>query len=266
MSPNEVSLEMRNNHRRIGCLTWLLLQRFLIADGPQRLDQPGSAGCVGIFLSCLLIAALLGTGCKTPVPSETKGPTRKPDLVELTNLDSTIQLDVRYATTNNFTHKPVYQEGRAFLQRPAAKALVRANATLHTKGYGVVVFDGYRPWSITKLFWDTATPTQRQIGFVANPKRGSKHNRGCAVDLSLIVLATGKEAAMPSEYDEFSERAYPTYAGGTAESRQLRDLLRQVMESEGFTVYKAEWWHFDYKDWKDYGILDIPFQEIKGRK
>jgi D-alanyl-D-alanine dipeptidase len=208
-------------------------------------------------------AGLLATGCRSNLPGQSSS-LREPDLVEIIKTDPTIQLDVRYATSNNFTHRPVYREARTFLQRPAAEALARANKAVHARGYGIVVFDGYRPWSITKFFWDVATERERKIGFVANPKNGSKHNRGCAVDLSLVVLATGKEAVMPSEYDEFSERAYPTYQGGNAESRRLRDLLRTAMEAENFRVYKSEWWHFDYKDWKQYGILDIQFNEIKG--
>jgi D-alanyl-D-alanine dipeptidase len=156
----------------------------------------------------------------------------------------------------------MYQEARAFLQRPAAEALVRVNHSLQARGYGLLVFDGYRPWLVTKAFWDSATQEQREIEFVANPQKGSKHNRGCAVDLSLCDLATGTEVAMPSVYDEFSERAYPTYQGGSAEGRARRELLRQAMEAEGFTVYKAEWWHFDFKDWPQYGILNIPFSAI----
>jgi len=124
------------------------------------------------------------------------------------------------------------------------------------------VFDGYRPWSVTKAFWDYATPAQRKVGFVADPRKGSKHNRGCAVDLTLFDLATGSEVKMPSDYDEFSERAFPVYQGGTPESRALRDLLREALESEGFTVIKEEWWHFDFKDWRQYRILDISFEAL----
>lgn len=215
-------------------------------------------------LSVVLLVTVLVSGCQSGPPKEA-GVFLEPDLVELIKLDPTIRLDVRYATSNNFLHRPVYRQARAFLQRPAAEALARANKALRAQGYGVVVFDGYRPWSITKLFWDSASENERKIEFVANPKHGSRHNRGCAVDLSLVVLATGHEAGMPSGYDEFSEQAYPTYEGGTTESRRLRDLLRKVMESKGFTVYKAEWWHFDYKDWKSYGILNIPFERIKDK-
>ena len=143
-------------------------------------------------------------------PRET-GTFRQADLVELVALDPTIRLDVRYATANNFVGRPVYTEARAFLQRPAAEALVRAHRALREQGYGLLVFDGYRPWAVTKLFWDVTPPAQRE--FVANPKQGSKHNRGCAVDLSLYDLATGREVEMPSAYDEMSERSHPFVRG-----------------------------------------------------
>ncbi len=186
--------------------------------------------------------------------------TAAPDLVELTALDPGIRLDIRYATAHNFLGRPVYAEARAFLQRPAAEALVRAHRWLKTKGYGIVVFDGYRPWSVTKLFWD-ATPEDKKQ-FVADPAKGSRHNRGCAVDLSLYDLRTGRTVQMPSEYDEMTERAPPSYRGGSRRARRLRDLLRRAMEREGFAVYEHEWWHFDYKDWPRYPILDIPFSSI----
>lgn len=209
----------------------------------------------------LALLALALAGCVGGPPKET-GHFRDSDLVELAKLDPSIKLDIRYATTNNFLHRPVYTQARAFLQRPAAEALVRAHRALKAKGYGVVVFDGYRPWSVTKIFWDSVTDKEREIEFVANPKKGSRHNRGCAVDLSLFELATGREVEMPSGYDEFSERAFPAYAGGTKEARARRDLLKAAMEAEGFTVYPAEWWHFDYQDWKQYHIQDIPFERM----
>ncbi len=186
---------------------------------------------------------------------------RKPDLVELIELDPTIKLDIRYAASNNFLRRPVYQESRAFLQRPAAEALVRVSQVLQKKGYGLLVFDGYRPWSVTKTFWDETPQDKRQ--FVADPSKGSRHNRGCAIDLSLYDMKTGKEVAMPSGYDEFTGRAYPNYKGGTEEQRRLRDLLRSAMEAEGFKVNEYEWWHFDYKDWKKYPILNVSFNQIR---
>ena len=204
---------------------------------------------------------LLGLfGCSASRLPIEKGPLRAPDLVELTSLDPTIHLDIRYATSDNIVHRPVYREARAFLQRPAAEALVHVQRALAEKGFGVVVFDGYRPWRVTRLFWDVTPREQRD--FVANPKKGSKHNRGCAVDLSLYELATGKEVPMPSPYDDFTKKAYPDYPGGTAEERASRAILRGAMEAQGFTVEPNEWWHYNYKDWKLYPILDVPFDAL----
>jgi len=185
---------------------------------------------------------------------------RKPDLVELVTLDPTIKLDIRYASTNNFMSTPFYSQARAFMQRPAAEAVVRANRELKKYGYGLIIHDGYRPWYVTKMFWD-GTPADKHE-FVANPIPGSRHNRGCAVDLSLYDLKTGQEVAMPSGYDEMSERAYPDYKGGTPEETKRRDLLRKVMESQGFTVYAQEWWHFDYKDSDQYPVMNVPFEKL----
>jgi zinc D-Ala-D-Ala dipeptidase len=193
-------------------------------------------------------------------PPREPGPFRAPDLVELAVLEPSLRLDIRYATTANFVHRAVYPQARAFLQRPAAEALVRAHRTLGEQGYGLLIFDGYRPWSVTRLFWDLTPPAQR--AYVANPREGSKHNRGCAVDLSLFTRADGREVEMPSPYDDLSERAHPDYAGGTAPQRAHRALLRRSMEAEGFTVEPNEWWHFNYKDWKRYPLLDVPFEEI----
>ena len=193
-------------------------------------------------------------------PPVESGMFRESDLVELISLDSTIRLDVRYANTNNFMGAGFYQQPRAFLQRPAAEALVEAHQALAAEGLGIIVYDGYRPWSVTKMFWD-ATPDSLRL-FVANPSRGSRHNRGCAVDIGLVALDTGEVIAMPSGYDEFTARAFADYQGGTARSRHFRELLRDVMEEAGFTVYDAEWWHFDYQDWRSYPILDVPFEQL----
>jgi D-alanyl-D-alanine dipeptidase len=182
------------------------------------------------------------------------------DLVEPRKLDPTIKLDVRYATTNNLFDSVFYSEARAFLQRAPAEALVRVNHKLKARGYGLLVHDGYRPWYVTKVFWD-ATPQDKKI-FVADPAKGSRHNRGAAVDLSLYDLKSGKPVEMVSTYDETTDRAYPNYPGGTSLQRWHRDLLRSAMESEGFTVYEAEWWHFDYKDWQRYRIGNVPFEKI----
>ena len=138
--------------------------------------------------------------------------------------------------------------------------MLRAHRELKAHGYGLIIHDGYRPWYVTKIFWE-ATPDDKKI-FVADPATGSNHNRGCAVDLSLYDLKTGKEVKMPSGYDEMSDRAYADFPGGTADERARRALLRQVMEKQGFTVNPEEWWHFDYKDWKQYPILNVRFEDL----
>jgi D-alanyl-D-alanine dipeptidase len=212
------------------------------------------------LLTVLALLVMAPAVSYTQEPPRETGNFRRPELVELVKLDRTIKLDIRYATSNNFLGRPVYKEARAFLQRPAAEALVRANKALRKKGYGLIIHDGYRPWSVTKTFWD-ATPDDKKI-FVADPSQGSRHNRGCAVDLSLFDLKTGKEVVMTSGYDEMTERSHINYQGGTEEQRRLRDLLRASMGAEGFAVYEPEWWHYDYKDWKEYPILNISFSEI----
>ena len=208
---------------------------------------------------CLCVSVAVVSAQEGP-PKDPKA-TRTADLVELVKLDPTIKLDIRYAGSNNFLGKPVYKEARAFLQRPAAEALLAAHKDLARAGYGLMIHDGYRPWAITKLFWDMTTGFQRE--FVADPKTGSKHNRGCAVDLTIYDLATGTVVEMPGGYDEMTPRSYPDYPGGAPEARARRDLLRKAMESHGFTVESNEWWHFNYKDWTAYPILDIAFGEIR---
>ncbi|MEE2778264.1 MAG: M15 family metallopeptidase [Acidobacteriota bacterium] len=185
-----------------------------------------------------------------------------PDLVEIRSLDATVRLDIRYATTANFLSTKVYDEARAYLQRPAAAAVVRAHRALAGTGHGLLIHDAYRPWYVTKIFWD-ATPPLDKREFVADPEGGSRHNRGCAVDLTLYELESGRAVEMPSLYDEMSERSYPTYTGGTPEQTRLRELLRAAMEAEGFTVYEAEWWHFDYKDWESYPIGNETFDKLR---
>lgn len=193
-------------------------------------------------------------------PPKQSGEFREPQLVELTRLDPTIKLEIRYATTNNFLGSVFYSEARAFMQRPAAEALARAHRKLKERGFGLLIYDAYRPWYVTKVFWD-ATPDDKKI-FVADPSKGSRHNRGAAIDLTLYDLKTGKPVEMVSTYDETTDRAYPDYPGGSSVERWHRKLLRDAMESEGFTVYEAEWWHFDYNDWRKYPIGNVTFDKI----
>ncbi|MDQ3665460.1 MAG: serine hydrolase [Acidobacteriota bacterium] len=208
------------------------------------------------------VSALLKDALAAQPPKEA-GDFRAPDLVELTRLDPTIKLEIRYASTNNFLGSVFYSEPRAFLQRPAAEALVRAHRKLREQGYGLLVHDAYRPWYVTKVFWD-ATPEDKKL-FVADPSQGSRHNRGAAVDLTLYELNTGKPVEMVGTYDETTDRSYPDYPGGTSLQRWHRNLLRAAMEAEGFAVYEVEWWHFDYKEWQRYRILNERFERIKAR-
>jgi CubicO group peptidase (beta-lactamase class C family)/D-alanyl-D-alanine dipeptidase len=175
-------------------------------------------------------------------------------LVDLATLDPTLRFDLRYGTTNNFLGTVFYERPRALLQERAAEALLRAHRRLAEQGYGLLVYDAYRPWSVTKMFWD-ATP-QHLRDFVADPEKGSRHNRGCAVDVGLYERESGRVAEMVSGYDEFTPRALPHYPGGTTLQRWHRDLLRKAMEEQGFSVYEHEWWHFDYAGWRDFAILD----------
>lgn len=188
-------------------------------------------------------------------PPATHGGTAKIDLVPLQETDSRLKFDMRYAGNNNFMGKALYPAARALLQRPAAEALLRAHERLRNLGYGLLIFDAYRPWQVTREMWDTH-PLYRD--YLADPLRGSRHNRGCAIDLTLYDLNTGKEILMPSDYDEFTERAHPNYQGGSVEARKARDLLRSAMEAEGFKVYENEWWHFDYQGWEHYPVMNTP--------
>ncbi|MDX1953055.1 MAG: serine hydrolase [Verrucomicrobiota bacterium] len=190
-------------------------------------------------------------------PPKEEGEFRKPELVEVKDLDPTLRLDVRYATTNNFLGTRIYETPRVFLQKPAAEALVRAHRSLKKQGYGLLLLDGYCPWYVTKTFWDATPPRYQE--FLADPAKGSRHNRGAAIDVTLFDLVSGRAVEMPSEYDEMTARSYPDYIGGTSAQRRGRDILRKALEQEWFTVYPVEWWHFDFKDWKKYPILNQSF-------
>ena len=240
------------------------------------MPTPGSLP-VGLLLASALLAwagappqqpfvqrpleTLIAEARATTPPAWPRSPLT-PDLVDLTALDPTIRLDVRYASKDNFIGAPVYREARAFLQRPVAEALVRVNRGLQRAGFALRVHDAYRPWWVTKVFWEATPPGKRE--FVADPAKGSVHNRGCAVDLDLVRLPDGAPAAMPSDYDEMSERAYADYAGGPAEPRRNRDVLRAAMEAEGFRVLKEEWWHYDHASSAGYPVLNLPFEAILG--
>lgn len=201
-------------------------------------------------------------GALAATPPVEQGSFREPDLVDLATVHPGIRFDIRYASTNNFMNSVFYRLEKAFLQRPAAEALGRVQQALEAQGFGLLVHDAYRPWYVTKTFFD-ATPESMKV-FVADPSRGSRHNRGAAVDLTLYDLTTGQVLETVGGYDEFSPRSYPDYPGGTSLQRWYRELLRKAMEAEGFEVYEAEWWHFDHELWREYPIQNVTFEEILG--
>jgi D-alanyl-D-alanine dipeptidase len=205
------------------------------------------------------VASLLRAARRASPPVDS-GATRAPDLVDLATLDPTLRFDIRYATTNNFLGSVFYGRARAFLQRPAAEALLRVQRQLRARGFGLLIHDAYRPWYVTKTFWDATPPESRWL--VANPANGSRHNRGCAVDLTLYDLATGRPVEMVATYDEATARSRPDYPGGTALQRWHREVLRAAMEAEGFVINSEEWWHFDYPGWRVYPIMNTRFEDL----
>ena len=194
-----------------------------------------------------------------PLPLE-KGPLITSDLVSVTAMDSAIQLDVRYGTEKNKIGVKLYDGEQAFLQRPAADALAKVQQKLKLHGYGLVVYDAYRPWFVTKMLWDAAADGQRAS--LDDPAVGSNFNRGATVDVALYDLVSGDALTMVSDYEDTSVRANPLFAGGTELERWRRDLLRQLMEEEGFLADAHEWWRFDYRTWRQYPIMNKSFDEI----
>lgn len=180
------------------------------------------------------------------------------ELVNLIDFIPGLVLDMRYATHNNFTHEVVYEFPAAFLRRPVAEALAGVQEELSEHGLGIKVFDAYRPYQATLKFWNLVGDPQ----FVASPQKGSRHNRGAAVDLTLIVLKTGQELEMPTAFDDFTENASPDCTDLPKHQIANRDYLIRVMQRHGFRVFQTEWWHFDYKHWEKFGLIDLPFDQL----
>jgi D-alanyl-D-alanine dipeptidase len=271
-------LRVDGQSRKDAALTPLGRNRYGVAGGGELVLEPVAVRLDGARLPRHDFGAEVEAGIRAAVradpdalraralaatpPVETAA--RKPaDLVDLTTLDPTIRLDIRYAGHDNFMGLPLYERPAAYLQRPAAQALARAAKTLEAQGYGLLIHDAYRPWFVTWMFWE-ATPPEDHV-FVADPAQGSRHNRGCAVDLTLYDLKTGKVVEMPSRYDEMSGRSYANFVGGTTKQRALRTILREAMTAQGFEVYPEEWWHFDYGDWRSYGIGTKTFSQLQAK-
>jgi len=189
-------------------------------------------------------------------PPEEPGTFLEPDLVDLATLGPGLRFDLRYATADNVFGAPLYEKARALLQRPAAEAFGRIVSALKTEGFGPLVFDAYRPWSVTWMMWEATPEALRE--FVADPQRGSRHNRGCALDLSLYDVRTGLAVDMGTDFDDFSPRARAGCPDLSPDQARRRAILRRAMRAEGFEPLDAEWWHFDYHDWPRYPILNQP--------
>lgn len=180
------------------------------------------------------------------------------ELVDIKKAIPSIVLDIRYATKNNFMQQVMYKQARAFARKPVVAQLQKIQAILQKKGYGLKIFDAYRPYAITVAFYEKASDKN----FVANPAKGSKHNRGCAVDLTIINLKTGKDVPMPTPYDSFAPEAAPHYNKLPADVIKNRDFLIATMQANGFKVIYNEWWHFDFNGWQNYELMDIPFEKL----
>ena len=181
-----------------------------------------------------------------------------PDLVDLARLDPRLRFDIRYATSANFMGRVLYPVARAVAQRPVAEALSRVQTRAETAGYGLLILDAYRPWRITKAMWDQTPAEKRE--FVADPRTGSRHNRGCSIDLSLH--RGGVEVVMPSPYDDFTPAAYRSNTAAPAEALALSRMLEYWMVAEGFVPLPNEWWHYDWAEWRRYPIMDVPLADV----
>ncbi len=178
-------------------------------------------------------------------------------MVDIQKIDPSIRIDIRYATEDNFTKETLYPEARCLLRKEVAEKLSRVQKGLTARGLGLKIFDGYRPLSVQKKMW-AIMPVE---GYVADPAKGSNHNRGAAVDLTLVD-SSGRALPMPSAYDEFSERSNRNYRGASKEALENRRILQEEMEKEGFAGLSTEWWHFDDPEAKKYPVLDLPFSSV----
>jgi zinc D-Ala-D-Ala dipeptidase len=183
------------------------------------------------------------------------------ELVNLADFIPGIVLDIRYATTNNFTNEKIYNLARAYARRPVAEALRKIQSDLKPQGLGLKIFDGYRPYSATVMFYETYHDTT----YVASPYKGSRHNRGCALDLTIINLKTKEELQMPTEFDSFKKEAWPSTPVSDPVIRNNRKTLIDTMEKHSFKVNSSEWWHFDFVGWQKFAVMDIDFEELENR-
>ncbi|WP_192822593.1 M15 family metallopeptidase [Rufibacter sp. LB8] len=234
------------------------------------------------FALTLLFALLssFGWAQQTPLPAIPKGPYGLPivtsvelyrqqvaanpnhELVELAMYIPGLVLDIKYATADNLVGEPVYKTATAFARKPVADALKKIQADLQPLGLGLKIFDGYRPYQVTVHFYEKIKDTV----YVASPRNGSKHNRGCAMDVTLVRLKDGKELEMPTAYDATIPQSHAEYANVPRRVKKNRELLKKMMHKHGFKVYAEEWWHYDFNDWRNYPLMDIPFEVLQTGK
>lgn len=217
---------------------------------------------ISVFLGCHVQGQSNKYGLKTTNLKEYQASIKTAPQKELVDLEKHIPgivLDIRYATTNNFTKEKIYNLPKAYARKSVADALLKAQQEFKMLGYGIKVFDAYRPYKATVKFYEV----YRDTTYVASPYRGSRHNRGCAIDMTLIDLKTGAELKMPTEYDSFRKEAWPSTPVKDPEIKKNRDLIIAVMKKYGFRVNSSEWWHFDFNGWKNYEVLDIDFEELE---
>lgn len=180
------------------------------------------------------------------------------ELVNLRPLLLNVQFDIRYATSNNFTGEVVYESAGAYLCKPAADSLQRVIDYLTDGGLGLKVFDAYRPYQATLKFWEIV----RNPDYAAAPETGSRHNRGCAIDVTLISLSDSTELDMPTVFDDFTVKAASDYMEIPDQTIRNRLALKTAMELFGFSQLSSEWWHFDFTGWENFAVLDIPFKDL----
>lgn len=181
-------------------------------------------------------------------------------LQEIVKEIPSIKLDIKYATKDNFSGIAVYRQAKAFARKPVVDALKKVQKGLTQQGLGLKIFDAYRPYAVTVKFWKL-TPLDKK-DYVAHPNKGSRHNRGCAVDLTIVNLKTGEELKMPTPYDSFTKEAAADYENIPLEEKKNRDFLINIMKQNGFNVIKSEWWHFDFIGWENFPLMDVPFQKL----
>lgn len=215
-----------------------------------------------LYSSAPALLAQNSYGLKTQSYAEYKAsvkvnPAKK--LIDLEKFIPDVVLDIRYATTNNFTGEKIYNMAKAYARRPVAESLKKVQAELKQQNLGIKIFDAYRPYKATVKFYEVYHDTT----YVASPYRGSRHNRGCAIDMTIIDLKTGKELKMPTGYDSFQKEAWPSTPVKDPEAKKNRDLIIHVMQKYGFKVNSSEWWHFDFIGWRKYEVMDIDFEELQ---